>query len=244
MSKILVTGSAGGLGTLLVKLLTNAGHTVYEYDVTKHRFLDVLEPTLYSECIEDVDDVIFMDGKLCGEITELDVLINCAGVNELNWLEDLTENQWDRVMDTNVKGIYMMSQACLPLLKKSRGTILNIGSDAAWRPMRCSLAYNASKAAVDMMTLQMARELTPKYGITVFSINPNKLAGTSMSKTVDETVCKIRGWTPEYAEQYQLSTLLTGEETPPGLVAEFITFLLQDKLHHKHLSGCIIPYGA
>ena len=172
------------------------------------------------------------------------MLINNAGVNLIDWLENFEEDMWDKVMDTNAKGIYMMTKACLPSLIRRKGTILNIVSNAAHMPMTCSLAYNASKGAAHIMTLQLARELTKKHGITVFGIAPNKLKGTGMSDAIDDQVVKTRGWTKEYAQQYQLNGLLTGEETPPQRLAEFVAFLLQSKEHHKYLTGCILPYGA
>lgn len=223
MSTILVTGSESGLGAAMVKALREAGHTVFEYDIADG--LDVRVPNL--------------DG-----IEQLDVLINNAGVNIIDWLENFAERDWDEVMDVNAKGIFKMTQAALPLLIASKGTVLNIVSNAAHMPMTCSLAYNASKGAAHIMTLQLARELTKKHGITVFGVAPNKLCQTGMSASIDEQVVKTRGWTKEYAQQYQINGLLAGEETPPELVAEFIAFLLQDKRHHKHLTGCILPYGA
>lgn len=226
MSTVLVTGSANGLGKAIKEALLIEGHTVLEYD------------HVYGQdvCAPQIEKAIDLAG-------ELDVLINCAGVNKINWLEDVTPAEWDEVMSTNAKGIFMMTQACLPLLIKSKGTVLNIVSNAAHAPMTSSLAYNASKGAALIMTKQLARELTKKYGITVFSVSPNKLKGTKMSASIDEQVVRTRGWTKDYAQQYQLNGLLTGEETPPEAVAEFIAFLLQDKEHHKFLSGCDIPYG-
>ncbi len=227
MSKILITGSGKGLGLALKNKLKEQGHTVYEYDTSNNK--DVTKPDLSNGLVP---------------ILELDILINNAGVNIIDWLENFTEEQWDKVVDTNAKGIFMMSKACLPLLIKSKGTILNIVSNAAHMPMTCSLAYNASKGAAHIMTLQLARELTKKHGITVFGIAPNKLCNTQMSKSIDEQVVKTRGWTKEHAVQYQLNGLLTGQETPPELVADFISYLLKDKQSHKFLTGCIIPYGA
>ena len=227
MSKILITGSGKGLGLALKNKLKEQGHTVYEYDTSNNK--DVTKPDLSNGLVP---------------ILELDILINNAGVNIIDWLENFTEEQWDKVVDTNAKGIFMMSKACLPLLIKSKGTILNIVSNAAHMPMTCSLAYNASKGAAHIMTLQLARELTKKHGITVFGIAPNKLCNTQMSKSIDEQVVKTRGWTKEHAVQYQLNGLLTGQETPPELVADFISYLLKDKKSHKFLTGCIIPYGA
>jgi NAD(P)-dependent dehydrogenase (short-subunit alcohol dehydrogenase family) len=172
------------------------------------------------------------------------ILINNAGVNEISWLEKLDEMEWDRVMDTNAKGIFLMTQALLPFLIQSQGTVLNIVSNAAHMPMTGSLAYNASKGAAHIMTRQLAHELTRKHAVTVFGIAPNKLCGTGMSQYIDSRVPEERGWTPEFAKEYQLKSLLCGEETDPERLAEFIGFLLSMKERHKYLSGCILPYGA
>ena len=223
MSNILITVSGKGLGKAMKDELEKQGHLVIGYD------------------INNGDDVTKAE---TASSINVDVLINNAGVNLIDWLENFTEDMWDKVMDVNAKGIYMMSRACLPSLIKNKGTILNIVSNAAHMPMTCSLAYNASKGAAHIMTLQMARELTKKHGITVFGIAPNKLSGTGMSESIDEQVVKTRGWANDYARQYQLNGLLTGEETPPQRLAEFIAYLLQSKEHHKYLTGCILPYGA
>lgn len=223
MSNILITGSGKGLGKAMKDELKNQGHTVIDFN------------------LENGDDVRW---PLTASSINVDVLINNAGVNIIDWLENFEESDWDKVMDTNAKGIYMMTRACLPSLIENKGTVLNIVSNAAHMPMTCSLAYNASKGAAHIMTLQLARELTKKYGITVFGIAPNKLAGTGMSDDIDEQVVKTRGWPKEYAQKYQLNGLLTGEETPPKRLAEFVAYLLQTKEHHKYLTGCIIPYGA
>jgi len=228
MSNILITGAANGLGAAMATALKQTGHRVTMFDIEYGD--DVLHP--------DQNEIYnHMGGKL-------DVLINCAGVNIINWLQDFTEEDWDKVMGVNSKGIYMMTRACLPMLIESRGTVVNIVSNAAHMPMTCSLAYNASKGAAHIMTLQLARELTKAHGITVFGIAPNKLHGTGMSDSIDEQVVATRGWTKEFAQEYQLKGLLTGEETPPQLVAEFLAYLLQNKEHHKYLTGTILPYGA
>ena len=224
MSNIIVTGGDAGLGKEIVDFLNADGHNVLSYDIKQGH--DVLNPDPFLV-----------------EQFKVDVLINCAGINKINWLENVAEADWDAVMDVNVKGIFKMSQAFLPRLIERKGTIVNIVSNAAHMPMRCSAAYNASKGAALILTKQLARELTNK-GVTVFSVSPNKLAGTEMSNSIDQQVVQTRGWSLEEAQRYQLAGLLTGEETPPEAVAEFIAFLLQDKAHHRYLSGCDLPYGA
>lgn len=225
MSKILVTGSANGLGAEICSALKAKGHEVLAYDIQQGN--DVLRP----------------ESSQWADLKELDVLVNCAGVNKINWLQDVSEEEWDFVMNTNAKSIFKMTQHFLPALKASKGTVLSVVSNAAKMPMRCSLAYNASKGAALIMTMQLARELTSQ-GVTVFSVSPNKLKGTQMSDSIDRQVVATRGWTLEEAQRYQLAGLLTGEETDPRQLAEFIAYLLTDKAHHKALSGCDIPYGA
>lgn len=220
MSRILLTGSSSGLGRELSKALKSDGHEVVGLDRTSG--YDVRNPTR-------------VDGHV-------DVLINNAGVNDIFWLKDLKQEDWDRIMDTNAKAIYLMTQLHLDQLRESRGTVLNIVSNASHVPMRCSAAYNASKGAAAILTRQLARELSPD--VTVFAVSPNKLKGTAMSDHIDERVVETRGWTLEQAQKYQLSSLLAGAETPVAEVADFITYLLSSKERHRYLTGCDIPYGA
>lgn len=173
----------------------------------------------------------------------VDAIINCAGVNKIAMLEDFSIQDWDLVMNTNARGIFYMAKVFLEDLKITQGTICNIVSNASHMPMTSSLAYNASKGAAHIMTLQMARELTKRHGITVFGISPNKLAGTGMSEDIEKRVCETRGWTPEKAKEYQLASLLAGE-TDPNELACFVAYLFSSREAHKYLTGCVIPYGA
>lgn len=222
---ILVTGSSSGLGKALFDMLNEAGHNVIPYDLGQGS--DVTRPG-FSEAFANLN--------------ALDVLINCAGINSNQWFEEIDQVTFDKVMHTNAFSIVKMAQAFIPQLKTSKGTIINIVSNAAHMPMTSSLAYNASKAAALMITKQMAHELTPKYGITVFSVSPNKLSGTFMSKQIESNVCKVRGWTPEYAAEYQKKGLMHGLETPPETVAAVIANLINTG-NMKYMSGCDIPVG-
>jgi NAD(P)-dependent dehydrogenase (short-subunit alcohol dehydrogenase family) len=226
MSKILVTGAGAGLGQMIAAHLQLRNHEVVLFD---------------RKLGHDVRDPL----GTFGAVPEgLSVLINCAGINKTAWLEDLSEPVWDEVLDINAKGIFKMTQWALPELIRSKGTVLNIVSNASHMPMTTSLAYNASKGAAHIMTLQLARELSKKHDITVFGISPNKLRGTEMSQDIEDQVVALRGWTPEFARQYQLNALLAGEETDPAELAEFVAYLLFTKRRHKYLTGCVLPYGA
>jgi len=229
MKKVaVVTGASSGLGGKIAVALLKDDWQVIDWskpvvDLTEQKSVALAARTLTA-------------------ITnEVDVLINCAGVNHIEFIPELKEEDWDRVMDTNAKGIFLASRALLPFL--SGGTILNIVSNASHVPMTSSLAYNASKGAAAIMTKQMSRELIKTHNITVFGISPNKLKNTGMSEYIDNKVCELRGWTPEEARAYQLSSLPAGAETDPATLAEFIAFLLSTKERHRYLAGCDIPYG-
>jgi NAD(P)-dependent dehydrogenase (short-subunit alcohol dehydrogenase family) len=226
MANILVTGAASGLGLAIFKELMLYDHDVIPFDAKNGQNVCSPEKSIYLNHF----------------IEELDILINCAGINSNEWFEGVTAQQLYEVMSVNAFGIVKMTQHYLPLLKKSKGTVINIVSNAATIPMTSSLAYNMSKAAALMATKQMAHELTPKYGITVFSISPNKLAGTEMSKDIEANVQRVRGWSPEYAAEYQKKALMHGLETPPESVARLIAHLINSG-DMKYLSGTDIPVG-
>ena len=245
-----VTGHTSGLGYHITNALLANG-----WDVIGLSHGDGPPPTRglpgglesFRGDVTDADDIWQITNDL--KDRPLDALINCAGVNWLTRFTDLASHDWERVMDTNAKALWVMTQALLPHLQRTAdrdegGTVLNIVSNAAHMPMTHSLAYNASKAAALMITLQMARELYKSHGVTVFAISPNKLAGTAMSRFIEERVPALRGWTAEEAAAYQRAALPIGEETDPEVVAEFIGFLLSAKYRHRSLHGCNIPYGA
>jgi NAD(P)-dependent dehydrogenase (short-subunit alcohol dehydrogenase family) len=237
MSKTaIVTGTASGLGSLISERLAHEGVKVYGIDSVQpsrrlvagefHQIIDLTKPLQYV---------------LMPDLLGVDFVINCAGVNRVDWLGNTKVLDWDLTMDVNARAIFLMVRRYLAALRYSKGTVLNIVSNAAHLPMRCSAAYNASKGAALMLTKQLARELAPD--ITVFSISPNKLNGTGMSKEVEKRVVETRGWTEEEAKEYQLSTLHNKEETDPRDLAEFIAYILGEKRRHKWFAGCDIPYG-
>lgn len=228
MSTIVITGASSGLGAAMTRALGADGHAVHNYDIARNPAHDVRDFQAAKR---------FFDSFM-----ECDVLINNAGINGLDFLADLEEAKWDSIMDVNAKGIYTMSRAALPYLYEAGGTILNIVSDAAHRPMRASLAYNASKGAAHIMTLQLARELAPS--ITVFGIAPNRLADTEMTDMIDSECMRVRGWSREQAINYEQANAMLPERTPPDAIAGLVQYLLHSKANHRHLTGCILPYGA
>jgi len=247
-----VTGGSNGLGrAILARLLGNYDFVVnFDLNAPEQLFEGELwissDVGSHSDCRLAVEEAVEkLEREIVDDEFQFEVLVNNAGVNDINFFEDIEPFLWDNVMGVNAMGIFNMSQALFLLLKDSQGTILNITSNAAWVPMTSSLVYNASKAAAHMMTIQMAHEFHRRsIPITVFGIAPGKIEGTPMSRYIEGRVVETRGWTPEFAKEYQLNSLKSGNETSPEQLANFIGFLLSGPEHHRQLAGCILPYGA
>ena len=101
----------------------------------------------------------------------VDALVNNAGVAEFGPIEDCDFTTWRRVMETNLDGVFLCSQAATPALKESRGAILNIASISGLRASTLRVAYGTSKAGVIHLTKQHAAELG-EYGIRVNCVAP------------------------------------------------------------------------
>lgn len=229
MKRVLITGHTSGLGKAIWQALRSTEMMKIGWSLESG--VDISDPDSISQAAENVFSI--------------DILINCAGVNFIDWHESISLEDWDRLMNVNARAIWLITKQLLQGNKfKKPATILNIVSNASHVPMTNSAAYNASKGAAHILTLQMARELKKRHNITVFGLSPNKMSGTKMSNYIEERVCELRGWTKEQAGEYQKAALPAGEETDPRVVAEFISYLLSSRERHKYLNGCVIPYGA
>jgi NAD(P)-dependent dehydrogenase (short-subunit alcohol dehydrogenase family) len=98
----------------------------------------------------------------------LDGLVNCAGVATVNRLEDTTLEEWRRLIDTNMTGVFLFCRAATPLLRASGdGSIVNLASASGLTPSFAGAAYGATKAGVVMLSKSLARELAPSIRVNV-----------------------------------------------------------------------------
>jgi NAD(P)-dependent dehydrogenase (short-subunit alcohol dehydrogenase family) len=206
--RILVTGAARGLGFSFAQALCANGARVVLADLRAEQLqasvaelvaqghdahgivVDVSEPSSITACVTQA--VAHLGG--------LDGLVNNAAITDSGGksVDELEIDTWDRVMDVNVRGTWLVTRACRPALRASgRGAIVNLASDTAlWGAPRL-LAYVASKGAVIAMTRSLARELGPD-NITVNAIAPG-LVQVEATKYVPEARHR------QYVEQRALS---------------------------------------
>jgi NAD(P)-dependent dehydrogenase (short-subunit alcohol dehydrogenase family) len=152
-------------------------------------------------------------------------IVYSAGINKLRWIKHFsTGNPTSEIFDTNVVGLTNIVSQHLEFFPDARVSLVAISSDASDRPMRGSLAYCVSKAALDMCIKCMARELAPLWRVN--GVAPGMVEGTSMTEYIDRTIPEFRGWTPEFAEAYEKASVPTGRRATLEEVAETILFVL------------------
>ena len=172
----LVTGASRGIGKAIAEALAADG---YDLILTCRNSIGELEKFAasleekygISVCAERVDMKVSADVRELFEgITDLDVLINNAGISHVGLLQDMTDDEWDEVIGTNLSSAFYTCRCAIPLmLRKHSGRILNISS--VWGNVGASLetAYSASKGGLNSFTRALSKELAPS-GISVNAI--------------------------------------------------------------------------
>ncbi len=159
----IVTGAARGIGLATCTLLSKQGWTVAMIDRDASELDSVvgsIENALAINCDVSVpEQVEQMVSTVTREFGGIDVLVNNAGVADFGPIADTTFDRWRRVMATNLDGVFLCSQACIPALTERQGAIVNIASISGLRASTLRVAYGTSKAAVIHLTQQQAAEL-------------------------------------------------------------------------------------
>ncbi|MCC5973298.1 MAG: SDR family oxidoreductase [Rubellimicrobium sp.] len=167
---ILVTGAGRGIGAELVRQLVDHGAQVFAGFYGAADMGALAGAVTFPLDVTDAASVAAAVAKLEAFGGRLDVLVNNAGViAPIGHLEHLPADTLKPAFEVNVVGLQRMTMACLPLLKASKGVIVNAGTGAATTPMEGWTAYCVSKAGARMLTQMMALELAP-HGIQSFFI--------------------------------------------------------------------------
>lgn len=202
----LITGAAKRLGRASALALAEAGadvaitfrHSAKEAQATVIDLTafgvraialrcDVTDENRVKACIKEVKR----------ELGGLDILVNNAGNYETANFEDITLAQWDAIFASNTRGPFLVSREALPLLRKRKGKIINMGSLGGLRPWATHAHYCSSKAAVHMLTKVMAKALAPE--IAVNAVAPGmidlgeKAAAAFFKKTAKQTPMRRNG---------------------------------------------------
>jgi 3-oxoacyl-[acyl-carrier protein] reductase len=198
----LVTGSATGIGRAAAARFAALGYDVVvnysrseaEARETCRMVESLRAKSLLIQCNIGSDaEVQKMFAQIAATFGRLDVLVNNAATTHIidhRNLEELTEEKWDDILQVNVKGTYFCIRAAVPLLKQSRGNIVNVSSVAAIGGEGSSIAYAASKGAVNTMTKSFAKSLSPE--IRVNAVCPGPVDTRWLRKMMDAEQIKSR----------------------------------------------------
>ena len=153
--------------------------------------------------------------KINEEFNKIDILVNNAGVASSTKLEDYEMDEYDKIVDLNIKSVFVTSKAVLPYLKESKGTIINTSSMVSIYGQPSGVMYPASKFAVNGITKSLSRELAP-YGIRVNAVLPG-ITETDMVKNL-----------PKEMIEPLIKTIPLGRIGTPDDVANAFLFLASD----------------
>lgn len=177
----IVTGSGSGLGRCMAIELAREGADVAIWDVnraaveeTRRTLQDLGQRSLaFTADVADGGMVNETVGQVLTAWGKIDILINNAGICQKSAIEEITEEEWDRVLGVNLKGTFLCSRAVMPVMKRQgSGRIINLGSIAGKvGGISAGAHYSASKAGVMCFTKSLAREMAP-FGVTVNGIAP------------------------------------------------------------------------
>ena len=225
MKTVLITGASKGIGAATAILFAQKGYNVVINYNNSYESASLLARSLssngYSVMTHKANvanklEVDLMVKEALYKFGSLDILVNNAGVSYQGLITETDEIDFDRIIDTNLKGVFNCCKAVTPsMVNKQSGKIINISSMWGEVGASCEVAYSAAKAGVIGLTKALAKELAPS-GITVNCVAPG-LIHTEMNAKID----------PEALETLAFETPL-GRSGTPEEVAKSILFLASE----------------
>ena len=236
---VLVTGASSGIGRACALALAAEGARLGLAGRRRDRLAETAaavrdaggEPVVLEGDVRDEAVCTRWAAECERAFGGLDGLVNAAGVIGNGAVDGTATAEWDRVMDSNVRSLYLMTRAAAPLLKRRKGSVVNLSSVAATRPYAGLAAYCVSKAAVDMITRCAALDFAPD-GVRVNAVNPGVVV------TELHTVTGAVADYPAFLERGK-STHPIGRVGRADEVAALILYLLSDEA--GWITGACMP---
>ncbi|CAG9795247.1 unnamed protein product [Diatraea saccharalis] len=240
---VIITGASSGIGAdtaldfaKLEASLVLTGRNKENLDKVGKQCEDLspqkLKPLTVISDINKENDVENIIKLTLDRFSRLDILVNNAGILEAGTIETTSLDQYDRVMNTNVRGPYHLTMLAVPHLIKTKGNIVNVSSVAGLRSFQNVLAYCMSKSALDQFTRCVALELGSK-GVRVNAVNPGVIStGIHMKSTMNEQ--QYEEFLKKCAETHAIGRAGNAKE-----VSSVIVFLASDAA--SNITGATLP---
>ncbi len=234
-----VTGGTGAVGAAIVRCLAGYGAKVgFSFLENQTRALE-LERELgsdraksYKLDVTSKDATVRVSQQVCEELGPVDILVNNAGITQVMPFALIEEEDWDKTMDVNVKGMFLVTKAfARGMIRHRKGAVVNLGSLAGMRVLEVPVHYATAKSAVVGFTLSLARELA-RYSVRVNAVVPGMLSGGVSSNVPDKQ-------REDYVQHCTLGRAGTPEE-----VAELVAFLASDRASYINAQAIHIDGGV
>jgi NAD(P)-dependent dehydrogenase (short-subunit alcohol dehydrogenase family) len=231
----IITGGGSGIGLAIAEKFVQAGITIIIIGRDEEK-LNAAQRQLGDHChpiAHDLNDLPSIPGlvhRIAGRFGRIDILVNNAGINMKKDFSEVTDEDFDSILHTNVKSVFALSREVIKImLPQGTGNIINISSMASQYGIPKVIAYTASKSAIEGMTKAMAVELSPQ-GILVNCIAPGFIATDMSAKALNSD--------PERKQKVFARTPL-GRLGEPGDIGDAALFLASDQA--KYLTGVVLP---
>ncbi len=223
-----VTGAAGGIGRAICRRLAADGFAVAGLDLREPDLSELPGARAYSVDIRDAGSVRQAADRIRTDLGAPWLLVNAAGVFSIQYVTDLREEEWDRILDTNLKGPFLTCREFLPAMIEARdGCIVNIASTAGVRGGRKRAAYCASKGGLVLLTRSLAVD-HGRDGIRVNCVCPG-LIDTEMADWIRHDAAAMADFS---------ASTPAGRIGQPADIADAVCFLASDRA--GYLQGSVI----
>lgn len=238
---VLVTGAARGIGRAIALEAARQGANVAVADMREEEIKKTADEIRALERkslalkvdVRSAKEVLNMIAKIREKFQTIDVLFNNAGVVEIHNFLDVTEAEWDLVMDTNAKGAFLVGQNVAKIMAEQKsGVIINTSSVACRKGMSQASIYAASKSAVASLTWSMAHALAP-YGVRVNAIAPGMI-DTELWEYVDRKSAEVSDIPLGEPKRRRIQTIPMNRPGSAEEVAKTAVFLATDDASYIH----------
>lgn len=222
----LITGASGGIGSATAEMMGQAGAKLFLSGTREEALSELCEKFRGqgAECsylainLSEAGAPVKLVEAAIAEMGGLDLLVNATGINRPQKAEEVSEENWDAVLDSNLRSVFFVCQAAgRHMIEQKYGRIVNVSSQTGTVAIPLRAAYCASKAAVDQMSKVLALEWAP-HNITVNAVAP----------TFVETPFVKEMFKDESFKQYVLDSIPMGRMATPEEVAAATCYLLSD----------------
>lgn len=225
-----ITGASSGIGRASALAFVAAGWNVVAVGRNENELVNLLGETRDLEGtlkihLADVTETTQVDRLLsetAHQFGRIDSLVNAAGIIMTGSVENTTLDDWDKMLNINLRSVFYIMQKCVPYLEETKGNIVNVSSVTGLRAFPGVLAYCVSKAAVDQLTRCTALELASK-GIRVNAVNPGVVV-TNLHKRGGMAEAEYKKFLEHARDTHPL-----GRPGEPEEVADLIYFLASEK---------------